>query len=201
MKKPGVVRSLGRIGNVLASREAKHHATANEQNGERCDEGRHPQDCDQHAIDQADHGAKENTEQKCGGEAVIIMARREDNREGNTDEAKGRADRKIDILVDDDKCHAHRHDAVAGGIAQQRMKRVGGAKECGIDEGASDVEQRHEAKQTRFPSANKLRRGAAFQNCSALNHENPMRPIPRPDTLREGSHPPAVFQLISPGDG
>ena len=102
------------------------------------------------------------------------MGRREDNREGDADEPEGRADRQVDVLVDDDEGHADGHDAVAGGIAQQRVQRVGGAEEGRIDQGAAEIEQRHEGKQARFPAADELRRWAAARHCSADSHEIPM---------------------------
>ena len=44
-----------------------------------------------------------------------------------------RADREVEVLVDDDEGHADRHDAEAGGVAQDGGDRVAGAEEAGID--------------------------------------------------------------------
>ena len=88
------------------------------------------QDRDQHAVDQADRRAEQQGRQDRGDRR---RGRRRSGAnsigEDDGDQPVGRADRQVEILVDDDEGHADRHHAVAGGVAQQRVKRVGRAEE------------------------------------------------------------------------
>ncbi len=114
-KNQRIFSRLGRIGDRLAAGQAEHDAAADEQHRQRGDEGRHLQDGHQHAVDEADRRPEQQAEQAPPG--PMPRSRKvgaNSDREDHADEPVGRADRQIEILVDDDEGHADRHDAVAG---------------------------------------------------------------------------------------
>ena len=121
----------------------------------------HAQDRDQHAVDEADDGAEHKADEDRRPDAEIVVIGIEDIGEDDADQAEGRADREIEILVGDDEGHADGHDGVARGIAQQRLEGVGRAEEFGIDEGADDIEERHHDQEADLPAAEELRRAPA----------------------------------------
>ncbi len=68
-------------------------------------------------------------------------------------ETVGGADRKIEILVDDDEGHPDRDDPDTGGIAQQRVKGFRRAEKGRVDESAAEIEQYEEEQQPSLPAA------------------------------------------------
>ena len=96
-----------------------------------------------------------------GDDAEIEKARREQPGENDGDQAVGGADRKVEVLVDDDEGHSDRDDADPRGVAQQRVKRLRRAEEGRIDEGAAEIEQHKQGEQPRLPAADELGRRAA----------------------------------------
>ena len=85
--------------------------------------------------------AEEQADHDRGERAQVEEGRRERHGEDDGDQAEGRADGEIQILVDDDEGHADRHHGVARGVAEQGVKGVGRAEESGIDEAAAEIEQ------------------------------------------------------------
>ena len=118
LEKCSVFLGLRGIGDVLAAGEAEHQAAADKEHGQGRNERRHPQYRHQQAVDQPEDHAEKATEQERRGQPIVIVGRREDNRKGDADKPVDRADGQVYVLVDDDKCHAYGHHAVAGGIAQ-----------------------------------------------------------------------------------
>ena len=95
---------------VLPPVRPSDEAAADEQHGQRGDEGRHPQDRDQHAVDQADarrraRGTRRSPAQARGRDATEAKVIAEDRRR----QPGGRTDREVEILVDDDEGHADGH--------------------------------------------------------------------------------------------
>ena len=76
-------------------------------------------------------------------------------------EAEGRADRKIQLLVDDDEGHADREHAVARGVAQDGKERVGRTEEGRIEIEAGRVEEGHDDEEADLPAAEEERSLAA----------------------------------------
>ena len=120
-----------------------------------------------------------NRQPRAPRKAEIEMGGRKDDREDDADKPIGRADRKIEILVDDDEGHANRHHAIAGGITQHRMQGVGAAEESRIDEGARRDRAAPSAPAGQLPSRRQAASGGGAQRGAAsLSHEHPMKPIP-----------------------
>ena len=161
LEEPAIVRSLQRIKNRLPAGQAENEPSADEQYGQRRDERGHAQERDQYAVDEADQCAEQEANQDRREDAEIVVVGVEHVGEGDTDQAVGRADRQVEILVGDDEGHADRHDRVARGIAEQRLECVGRQEELGIDEGAEDVEQRHHDEEANLPATDELGRAAA----------------------------------------
>src|SRR3546814_7653739 len=63
-----------------------------------------------------------------------------------------RADRQVEVAVDDDEGHADRHHPVAGGVAQRRPQGMEVAEEFGVDQRAGGIQHAHEDQQADLPS-------------------------------------------------
>ena len=155
-EEPAIICSLFRVENRLATRQAENEATADQEDGERRDEGRDAQDGDEHAIDQANERSQHQARENGRHHAEVIVVGVEHVCEGDTDKAECRSDRQVEILVGDDERHANGHHRIARGVAQKRLGRVEGDEEFRIDEGARDVEERHHDQQARFPATKQL---------------------------------------------
>jgi hypothetical protein len=94
-------------------------------------------------------------------DAGVEEAWREGDREDGRHQPVGGADGEVEILVDDDECHADGHDAIAGGIAQDGGEGVGFTEEGRIDVVTDQIEQHHENEQPNLPPADQLKRMAA----------------------------------------
>ena len=156
-----ILGCLGRIENRLAARQAEDEAAPDEKHRQRGDERGHAQDRDEDAVDEADDRAQHKAEQDRRNDPEIVMVGIENIGEGDADEAEGRPDREVEVLIGDDERHADGHDGIARGIAQQRLEGVGRDEEFGVDEGADDIEQRHHDEEADLPAADELRRAPA----------------------------------------
>src|SRR5690606_2564637 len=137
MEEGRVITGLDSIRDRLATREAEHDTAADQQHRQGGDEGRHSQYRNQHPVEETDYRTQRKTEENRRKWAKIGEARRKEHREGDADQPVGRTDREIEILVDDDEGHAHRHHRVARGIAQHGVKRFTAAEEGRIDQSAA----------------------------------------------------------------
>ena len=103
---------------VLASGDAENHASPDEQHRQRGDERRHFENGDQQAVDQSDREPHDEAPDDSRPYPHVEIGRSEDHPKDRSCEAEGRADRKVQLLVDDDEGHADRKHAVARGVAQ-----------------------------------------------------------------------------------
>ena len=71
----------------------------------------------------------------------VEIGRGEGHREDRRSQPVERADRQVEILVDDDESHADRHHAIARGIAHDRGESGTRPEKPGIDVDAGKVEQ------------------------------------------------------------
>ena len=105
----------------------------------------------------------------------IVELRREQDGEGDADQAVGRADRQIEVLVDDDEGHADRHHRIARSVAQDGVEGIAAEEEGRVDERAAGEQDRHQDEQAELPAADQLGGHAAHSHLHAVRH--------RPSTL------------------
>ena len=146
---------------VLASGDAEDHAPPDEQHRQRGDECGHFKDGDQEAIDQPDRKPHDEAPDDSRPYPHIEIGRSEDHPEDRGCEAEGRADRKVQLLVDDDESHADREHAVARGVAQDGKERIGRTEEGRIEIEAGGVEDSHDSEEADLPAAKDERSLAA----------------------------------------
>ena len=156
-KNSGMLLGLAEEGDRLAAGQAGDDAAADEEDGQRRDEGRNAQHRDQRAVDEPDEQSDGQGPDDRRKQAAVEIGRREGDRKDRRGQPVERADRQIEILVDDDEGHADRHHAVARGVAHDRGEGGGRAEEFGVDVDADQVEQDHENDQADFPSADQSR--------------------------------------------
>ena len=91
----------------------------------------------------------------------VVQAGREQDREHHRRQAHGRADREVEVLVDQDEGHADRDHAELRGVAQHRVQGRAVAPELRVDPDAGEIEQRHHGDDAELPAAERTRAGEA----------------------------------------
>ncbi len=145
----------------LAAGNPGDNAAADEKYGQRGDERRHAQDGDKGAVDEPDEKPDGEGPGNSHKQAGVEIGGREAHRKHRRGEPVERANRQIEILVDDDEGHADRHHAIARGIAHDRGERGGGSEKLGINIDADEIDQDQENQQAHFPTAENLHRQPA----------------------------------------
>ena len=88
LKKIGISLALCDVGDGLAAGEPGDEAAADEEDGQRGDEGGHPQDGDQRAVDRGRRAGRSTSAQAIAGdEARVEIGRREGDREDDRGQA------------------------------------------------------------------------------------------------------------------
>ena len=153
MEEGGIIPSLDFEGDVLAAGEAENYAPADEQHGQRRDESRNFEDGDHEAVDQPDRQTHDEAPAHGRPDAHVEIGRREDHAEDRRRETEGRADREVQLPVDDDEGHADREHPVARGVSQDGKERVGRSEKGGIEIEPARVENRHNDEEAHLPAS------------------------------------------------
>ncbi len=86
------------------------------------------------------------------------------------DQAIGRSDREIEVLVDDDESHSNGNDGNPRRVTKHCMESLSRPEERGIDNSAAKIEQQEQGEEARFPATGDLGRCGAEPCHRAKRH-------------------------------